>query len=727
MSPWVRPDRAAVVFVLAAAGIALASTWHAHALMYRADGLPSWDAAGYLLEAVKVRDTIVGLDAEGFLKAATRPALHPPLHATLLGGWLSLFGIGIPAARAYPVACFLLSLGLIARLGRLLFPRGGWQVGMAAAAITALGAGSLELLATPMAESSALVAQLLAACAMVALADRRDARAQLIIGIGIFVCALIRYNLAPMLLAPMLAHHLLRNGRSRAALLDPRVTLWFLPTFVGFGAWQFFRPELFETVQKFLENRSSGIPFWSAENLLWVPLTIAREYLATWWVVAPLFAGFLASLLPSSLQRWRAPPEPESRAGEGRIAWILVVGFAALTWHDFKISRNLSQLLPMFYLLALGTLRDLRVPSGRWVGVAALLGFVAPYGAWQHRVTLADLAAQTDFQPDPEVRGALEFIERHARADEQVWVTGWVLRISPNLIDYWLRAREVPVKLKLKSVLYGTQDRTQIVAPWSEEYPAFVAGTMLAPNEVARTTYVTIETEAGTPYFDRWKFFGNHYARAMAAQEVVPEIDRLERFDAGLVLRAYHAGGTPSAASIAARATGSTEDDNVGVKLPPAVPLYRDTLARHAPNWQVNPRAALSRFRLGREGSALTADIDVAIPQLQLCGEIVDAPAPRMRAVFNLATRGVRGRVWVHVRGMGVDDKLQRRSDGVVDITRGGPLAPDGAQVIEQDVALGPDSPRLRACVILDGVTGHVSVQDFALFEEQAPAIPVGP
>lgn len=699
-----------VLFAVVAAIAVAASLSHAYVLAYAPDGLPTWDPAGYLVEAVKIHASLVSFDVVGVLKGLTKPDLHPPLHSGLLALWLAVFGNTMDAARAYPVFCFVLSCGLLGWIGHRAVPGRGLEIGLGAAVLTALGSGNLELLTSPMTESTGLVTQLFALGLAVHWADRRDARAQLGIGVAIFAASLVRFNMAPMLLVPLYVHHVWRNRGDREALVDPRVLLWAAPTLVGFAVWQLARPDLFGYVQKFFENRSSGLAFWSVENLLFVPLAAHRAYLP--WLGAALFLPFLVGLVPR-----RA--EATAGAGLGRLQAYVIVAFAALTWHDFKISRNLATALPVFYLCALAPLATISLAAGPVLGFVGLLGLCG-YGGWQHATTLTDLAKRTDFQPDPVAHEALQFIQKHAAVREQTWVTGWVFRLSPNLIDYWLRVNGVTTKLRLEQQLFGTQTRTGVEAAWSEEYPKWLAEVPLAAGNVDRTTYITIETAPGTRYFDQWKAFGNFYARAFAEQTAVPEVDRLEFVDEGLIVRVYRSGDAPSAATLAARDTGPKPEDDVGVVLPEGlVPLARDTFGNKARAWTAFPPGAMGAVEMVREGSALEIRIADVQKGLQVCNTTAPAPAAAFTAVVNASTTDVNGRVFVHFRGMGADGVLQSLPGGAPDITHAGPLTA-GPNVLTKPVTLGATSPQLRVCFILEGVTGTVRLEDLAFYAADA-------
>jgi hypothetical protein len=689
----------------------------AYGQAFQADGLPLWDSAGYLLEAEKLRARVAALDGRGVVSSLSHPDLHPPLHSALLGAWMLVAGNDLASARLYPLVGFVAALACLPVLGHLAFGRGGALAGVGAALVMAHAKGNLELIATPMTEATAVAATFGALALATHLRDRSDGGARLSVGCAILAATLVRWNLGPMLVAPLLLDHAVRHRRDRTRLLDARIVGWVLPTAVTLAAWQLLRPELYENIRKFLENRSSGLPTWSWENLGFVVISAQHDYLGSWVLVALLFGLAVAGA--------GAP----DRAGIVRAYAAISVGL--LTWHDFKIGRNLASVLPVIVLLGMGATGHLasRLPAGVRAA-SALLGVLAlglGWGEWQRRGLLADLPRKVDFQPDPAVRKALDFVTAHARdggqAFARTWVTGWVFRISPPLLEWWFRVEELPGKLLLDQQHFGTQSRTGADSAWNEQYADQVRDVMLAEAARKETTYITIETTPGSRYWDAWKAFGNNYARAMGEQDLVPEIDRLELFDDGLTLRAYRLGGTPSASTTAAMDTGPRPEDDLGVVLPEGVePLFRDTLSGGARRWKVYPEEAKRSVEIDRGGGALTLRVISPEPRLMACDTIQDAPAVPFRAVVNLSATGLRGKAFLHVRGMGRDDALQQIPGAGWDITQGGPLV-EGGQVLDRPVTLGPTSPRARVCLALDNVTGTVSLLDAAFVPRDAPEV----
>ena len=719
--------------------LVLGTVWRAHQLAYDPAGLPTWDSAGYLLEGVKIHEYLVWGDIVGLIGQLLRPDLHPPLHALVLGSWLAAFGNTLAAARAYPVFAYLLGGAAIVAIGRRV--SGEWTAGLLAALAFSVGLASLDLLCTPMTESTALWTELLALGCAIHLDGRRDIRSRLWVGLAVFAAGMVRYNLWPMLLAPLYVHHAWTHRRGiidaqqRKALFDPSVLLWMMPTALGLAVWQVLRPDLATNIQKFLENRSSGIPFWSAENLAWVPIQTTAEFVGTWWVTVPVFALFGVGVLRSTLTRRRTPADQ----GLDLLRLFVLASAAALTLHDFKVVRNLHTVLPLLYLCAfheLSRLKFKRLPLA-----VVVLPLCVGWTTWQHTTTLQALPARSDFKADPIVRQTLEFIEARSRESKRVWVTGWVFRISPNVIDWWLRTHEVPAKLKLDQPLFGEQTRVGVDSSWNEKYPEWVASTLLTPELLPQTTYITLQTAPGTRYADDWKAFGNNYARAFAEQAAAggqaPEIDRLSFIDQGLTVRAYRAGGQPSAATLASREHPPDAADNADVRLPPGTPWQRDTLHGLASAWHVYPPKALEHVTVTRAASALALHMTEPVADLQLCSDVQTRPedpaapgTPTFRGVVNLSTTGFSGKAWLHFRGMDRDQKLVQRnlsagapSGSTPDITQAGPIAPDGPQLFERDITLDPGSTHFRTCIVLGGATGTVVLNDVAFYAANTPWI----
>lgn len=700
--------RAPALVALLLTGLAVATVARAAALTWSPDGVPTWDAAMYLLDALKLEERLAGGDAAGFLKELTRPDLHPPGHKLGLAIWMAAFGTTPDPARLYATAGLLAGLALCLPLGRRLAPGAGGVVGAGGALLTALGLGQLDLVTNPMTEATALPVTLAALLGLAARARRVDFRARLVAGLWVLAGSLVRYNLGPMLLAPLVLHHGIEAAHGRRRWVEASLLAWVAPTAVVYGGWQLLRPDLAANIQRFVQNRSSGLEFWSAANLLWVPRTIEGSFHTAWWVTLPVLALFGVGF------RLRKDLPPESAAARRLLQLYVLIAFVVLTLHDFKVDRNLIPVLPALSLLALASVdRLLALRPG-----LALAG-ILPFFIWQHAVRVPEVARRADFRPDAVAREVLDFLVRQGEARPRTWVVGWVFRLSPGLIEYTFRSRGVPTRLELDQRLFGEQTRTGVDAPWNDQYPAFVADTMLAEKDRWTTTWVTIETVPGTRYFDGWKAYGNHYARAFAEQTVVPEVDRLHLVDAGILVRAYRLGEAPSEATRLALADAPRPEDDVGISLPAEV-LHRDPLRGGAPGWTLYPPEALGPVSVTRGPSSVRLHIPTAQPRLELCDRPRPLPARPVRAVLHVATEGLQGRAWIHLRGMDDRDALQYDAERRPDITQVGPLGP-GARRLDAVVSPLPGSTRLRACLVLDGVTGAVEVDDYALVRPDVP------
>jgi hypothetical protein len=133
------------------------------------------------------------------------------------------------------------------------------------------------------------------------------------------------------------------------------------------------------------------------------------------------------------------------------------------------------------------------------------------------------------------------------------------------------------------------------------------------------------------------------------------------------------------------------------------------------------PARALSAVEVVRQGSSLRITIPQAQPTLQVCGPVPANPGP-FRAVLNAKTEDLKGRAWLHLRGMDAEGALQYAS-GNPDIVQLGPLPANADRVYERDVTLGPTSTHVKLCLVLDGATGTVELEDVALVPQDAPRL----
>ena len=250
----------------------------------------------------------------------------------------------------------------------------------------------------------------------------------------------------------MLLRHLAWPRRRRALLdrlrrLEPRARTAALWIALPIAVW-FLVPPHVKDFFKFVENRSSGFPFWSLETLALYPRAFVAEF-------APHPAIGVAALLLAAapfLYLRRLPPAHRA------LALALVVGAAALVLHPYKQPRFLFPLAPLVWLAAAATLADalgalgararqagraVRIPSAITAavavgGLAAWLGWTAVAGG----VDRERLAARHADQTVPAVVAPLldALADTAAASAGNVFVGAWN-DLSPALVEWHCRLR----------------------------------------------------------------------------------------------------------------------------------------------------------------------------------------------------------------------------------------------------------------------------------------------
>ena len=647
------PPRRIAAVLFAAALVTVARGWW---LTWDPEALPSWDPAMYMVEAMQLRAAVLAGDLWLAARLAARPDLHPPLHSALLGLWMIPFGTGLLAARAYAAFMMVVSLVLTVALGRTVAREAeeGLLVGAGAALLTAVGFEQLAMVGCPMTEATATPVALAVLLLAFRLGD--SARDRLLLGGAVLVSGLVRYNLPPMLAVPILAAEAW-NRRTRRLWLVP------LPTVAFFVLWQLCYPELGRFIWTFVENRTSDVPFWSLENLAWVPLQITRIYLQSWLITLPLFALFGLSML---------------RGGPIRLvhAWV-VVGFGALTVHGYKLTRNLAGLLPGFYAAALAALPPIAGPMApRILGALVLLA-----AGWQHGTALGRLEERSDFRRDETVSAVLAFVERQATLPE-TWVLGTVFRIPPGLVEWWLRSRVPATHPNLETRLFGDKVRGIASDAWSEAYRTHVDTVLLAADRRERTTWITLEIDRASRFWDQPKAFGNNYARALRESGQATEVDRLEVTADRLTVRAWRVGGVPMA------------DATKAVAGPAPWKLYGEHREVATPS---------------PDGRGWT--LAESSPKLQACGAEIPWTGAGIAEV-ELTWTDVVGKAWMHLRPMDAGDRLLTGPDGASAILFAGPFTGSGAGPRRVRLTYPEGTAKVRPCLMFDGVTGTVQVAE---------------
>lgn len=429
--------------------LALQLGWAALALLvarhrYVGPGeLPGEDAATYSMRGIRYAEHIASADLAGALSFAATPALHPPLHPVLMGAWMSVWGTTMDAARAYGAAVLVTCAVLVLPwLGRRLDPERGALVGTLAGAACLFSMVHMSLAFTAMTESTALLTTLLA-LGWLAGRDGRPATA-LLGGLGILLASLVRYNLLPMLLLPLLAWRAvewLRGTRTRPLEL----LAWAGPTALLFGAWLALVPGQLDAIRVFMVNVRDR-EHSALESLLWVPSTLFDHALG--WILGPLvLLAFLAGLAPAILGRGLGrdlgPLRLRLETGPGlRLLQLFVLAtWAALTLHPYKLVRNVHVLVPVLLLAAALPLvrSQLAAPARAVRGLAlALLGLFA---AHQASVGSARTMPNRQYDELPLTQRIVDTIDHAAKDSEHLVIMGVKRPLSVSLPELVARDR----------------------------------------------------------------------------------------------------------------------------------------------------------------------------------------------------------------------------------------------------------------------------------------------
>ncbi|MFN7146957.1 MAG: hypothetical protein ACK4YP_24495, partial [Myxococcota bacterium] len=425
---------AALGVAAAAAGVvrAVDLTWLPH-------GIPSFDVADYVNQALRYRDALAAGRFGDVGALLLVPNVHPPVHALALGAWLAASGGAMAAACAFEVLLFAFALALLVWVGHRADPVSGRWAGLGAAAVTAWSTEHQRLAAAPMTENLALVAALVAVGVAIPVVSRLrdDVGAFLLAGGAVCVAGLVRWNLAPMLLVPFVLAAVV-EARSFAQARDARIALLAAPSFFTVVAWERFRPGLFSELAAFFRNVDSGLDPTSAENLTWVPRTLA----GSGYLGAPVAVGvgalFVAGLVHAWAARLRPPPDDAPLRAIRLVQLVALVGLTAIAVHPYKLERVLHGTVPVLVLGALLPLARAatRAPSTGRFGAAALVGLavaalVARSGpAALPRPELLDRPADT---------AILDAVVAHTRSAVHLVISGNHPRINRHNLELWRR------------------------------------------------------------------------------------------------------------------------------------------------------------------------------------------------------------------------------------------------------------------------------------------------
>lgn len=700
---------------------------HVRALLFDPALLPGHDGAGYIQRGLYIRDALATHDGPALWERLVKPDIRPPAFPLVLGIWQLIRGDDFSTAIEWAAVAYFAALAALFALGVVLDRARGWIAGGVAVVLTAGGIDHVAMTYFPMSETTTFLATVLVTAGIAVLAPRSGLRPAVMTGVLLLLSALVRYNLPFPLIAALFADRVWHCRKTPGAFFSLAPVAWLAPLITVFGIWQIFRPNLGETVQKFLVNRSSGLEFWSAENLLFVPRTIVTDYLTQPVVAAAVLGAFILGLIPSLFDNPRI-------GSWGPISWQLVPSravrivqlevlatTAALTLHDYKVERNLYAILPLLYLTAVLPWTGLAITRVRWLPGALLATGVAATTLMQTAFSLPTLRDRYHFQADPAVAQALDFIAKNAGAAPRLWVTGSNDAVSPPLIELWLRkAGKGAVELNSAADPQTPRTRTGIDPGWNEGYTTVVHDRMLIEKELRRCTWVTIETLAGTLRFNggqRWTNYQNNYARAFREQTVVPEVDRLTLADGGMSLRAYAPGGfalPPDATPIALAVPVASPQAVVAPETPVGTASgYVEEFTGGAAGWHVVGPASLVE-RLEEHDGKLAVLLQESVKHLQICSPPIQLTG-KVHVVIDAEVGNVGGRpVAMQIRGL-TETGAINRVDDKGDLHRVGPLRKNGQATVAQDLEMAEGSVQSRACLVLDDATGEFTLDRFAM------------
>ncbi len=442
--------------MLTLAALALC-VWRAHADFVHSFDLPSGDAGYYTTQALRFRELLLAGDVLGFLYQATQPELHPFVHPVALGLWSVIFGATQSVMRSYGAAVFLLAMLLVVLLARRVDPRHGERVGMVVVVLIALGWFHRSHLFTAMTEPTATVAWLLALLVAVRHASDDDWLRQFEVGLAIALASLVRYNLFPMLVVPLLLHRLLESregGRPRAACL----AAWVVPTLVVFLIWSLVVPEVSRAVLVFFGFGAGKAVGLGGFDPGWVLRTVALRFAGGWAAAVPLLVLFTVGLLPLVSGRGYARGSMRLNTSTGlRLLQIVVlVGLVALAVHPAKVVRNLGLLVPTLWLCALLPWAGLQA-GPRWARSVVVVLLLASHGAWQLwpvQPPRGDAVppyrgenVYPDYLAQPDIQEVFDRVEPFAMESRWLLVGGW--GYSRQLFPLWALERDpAPVVLQ---------------------------------------------------------------------------------------------------------------------------------------------------------------------------------------------------------------------------------------------------------------------------------------
>jgi len=460
--------------------------------------LPGRDAGIYTMRGMRYADHLVALDFFEALGFAATPSFHPPLHPALMGAWMTLWGTTTDAGRTYGAAMLALACVLVLPwLARRLDAERGAVVGAIVGAICIFSTVHLTVAFSAMTESTALVATLVA-LGLLATAPATG-RGALVGGLALLAAGLVRYNLVPMLLAPLIVWRVLERLRGTRTSMA-QVAGWLLPTVVLFGAWVGLVPQQRVAIQGFMINVQAD-PMSLFETLVWVPRTVIDHGLGWTLGLASLGAfalGLVPAVLGRSVERELGPLSLrlDTSAGLRLIQLFVLSTTAALTLHPYKLIRNVHVLVPLLLLAAILPLVRSRLALPRAAQVAAGFGLLGFFAVHQAAVRTTEAVPNRQYDRLPVIQAIVDQVDLHATEGQNLVVVGWKRPVEMQLFELVARDRHrrynvavgwapgvLPANARVRNLVPPGQDPD--ISPYFESELA------------SQTTFVLVEDTSG--------------------------------------------------------------------------------------------------------------------------------------------------------------------------------------------------------------------------------------
>jgi hypothetical protein len=307
----------------------------------------NFDEAAHSLPGYYVLRDLRAFDAHALWADFHIQTLWPPMFSLLQAPFLGLLGYSDANARLFAylmlVGAALIACRVVYEIDAQLAPLAGLVSGLLALSAPGwLFVGSWAMQETPVAFMT------LATFAVFLRALNTATRHTFwfaLTGVMLIGLFLTKYNYAAFALVAIGIVDLAVRIRARRAAPATFVSL-YTPVLLGLLGWFFTGSEVAPTAVKwrdfafFVSNENSGLPFWSADNLLFYV-----HAAADWLMPHPLV--FAVVLLTAGYAVYRV-----RRPGIALLAIFFLLGFVLATAHPLKSQRYITPIFPALWALS---------------------------------------------------------------------------------------------------------------------------------------------------------------------------------------------------------------------------------------------------------------------------------------------------------------------------------------------------------------------------------------